>query len=86
MPPGWRHFPQRPPPGDRAGDAAVRPAETLAQGMIAVPISPEMRMAVVGSPAYFEKRPKPRKPQELTAHNGVNLMPAETWRALHLGI
>ncbi|EHM01791.1 hypothetical protein HMPREF9946_01858 [Acetobacteraceae bacterium AT-5844] len=51
-----------------------------------MPIRPEMRMAVVGSPAYFEKRPKPRKPQDVTAHNGVNLVPAETWRALHLEI
>lgn len=54
-------------------DAGVRPGETLAKGMIAVPISPPMRMAVVGSPAYFEKRPQPRKPQDLTAHNCINL-------------
>jgi DNA-binding transcriptional LysR family regulator len=54
-------------------DAGVRPGETLAKGMIAVPISPAMRMAVVGSPAYFEKRPQPRKPQDLTAHNCINL-------------
>lgn len=54
-------------------DAGVRPGETLAKGMIAVPISPPMRMAVVGSPAYFEKRPQPYKPQDLTAHNCINL-------------
>ncbi|PZR07934.1 MAG: LysR family transcriptional regulator [Azospirillum brasilense] len=54
-------------------DAGVRPGETLAKGMIAVPISPPMRMAVVGSPAYFERRPQPRKPQDLTAHNCINL-------------
>jgi DNA-binding transcriptional LysR family regulator len=54
-------------------DAGVRPGETLAKGMIAVPISPPMRMAVVGSPSYFEARPQPRKPQDLTAHNCINL-------------
>ena len=30
--------------------------------MIAVPIGPPVRMVVVGSPAYFEKHPKPRPP------------------------
>jgi len=54
-------------------DAGIRPGETLAKGMIAVPISPAMRMAVVGSPAYFSARPVPRKPQDLTAHNCINL-------------
>jgi DNA-binding transcriptional LysR family regulator len=54
-------------------DAGIRTGETLAKGMIAVPIGPEMRMAVVGSPAYFAKRPLPRKPQDLTAHNCINI-------------
>jgi DNA-binding transcriptional LysR family regulator len=54
-------------------DAGIRTGETLARGMIAVPIGPEMRMAVVGSPAYFAKRPLPRKPQDLTAHNCINI-------------
>lgn len=54
-------------------DAGIRPGEILSKGMIAVPIGPEMRMAVVASPAYFEKREKPRRPQDLTAHNCINL-------------
>ena len=54
-------------------DAGVRPGEIVAQGMIAVPISPPMRMAVVGSPAYFETRPPPQKPQDLTVHSCINL-------------
>jgi DNA-binding transcriptional LysR family regulator len=54
-------------------DAGVRLGEHLAQGMIAVRIGPEMRMAVVGSPSYFAKRSPPKKPQELTAHNCINL-------------
>ena len=30
-------------------------------------------MAVVGSPEYFAKHPVPKKPQDLTAHNCINL-------------
>lgn len=54
-------------------DAGVRPGEIVSQGMIAVPIGPAMRMAVVGAPAYFRKQPPPRTPQELTGHNCINL-------------
>ncbi len=54
-------------------DAGVRPGETVAKDMIAVPIGPDMRMAVVGSPGYFAKRPPPRTPQDLTQHNCINL-------------
>ena len=54
-------------------DAGVRPGETVAKDMIAVPIGPDMRMAVVGSPTYFEKRPPPRRPQDLTQHICINL-------------
>ncbi len=32
-----------------------------------------MRMAVVGAPSYFAKRPRPKTPQDLTAHNCINL-------------
>lgn len=41
--------------------------------MITVRIGPDMRMAVVGAPSYFAKRSAPKKPQDLTAHNGINL-------------
>lgn len=54
-------------------DAGVRPGETVAKDMIAVPIGPELRMAVTGSPAYFARRPPPKTPQELTEHNCINL-------------
>jgi DNA-binding transcriptional LysR family regulator len=45
-------------------DAGVRPGKTVVKDMIAVPIDPDMRMAVVGSPEYFAKCPPPRTPQE----------------------
>jgi DNA-binding transcriptional LysR family regulator len=54
-------------------DAGVRPGEIVAEGMVAVRIGPAMRMAVVGAPAYLATRPRPRTPQDLTAHNCINL-------------
>ena len=54
-------------------DAGVRLGEHVDKDMIAVRISPDMRQAVVGSPAYFERHPRPRTPQELVAHDCINL-------------
>ncbi|WP_077960504.1 LysR family transcriptional regulator [Ensifer adhaerens] len=54
-------------------DAGVRLGEQVAKDMIAVRIGPDMRMAVVGAPAYFEKHPKPVVPQDLTQHRCINL-------------
>ena len=38
-----------------------------------VRIGPDFRMAVVGAPSYFERKPKPKKPQDLTAHDCINI-------------
>ena len=54
-------------------DAGVRLGEALAKDMIAVRIGPELRMVVVGSPAYFKKNPVPRTPQDLANHRCINL-------------
>jgi DNA-binding transcriptional LysR family regulator len=54
-------------------DAGVRTGETVASGMISVQIAPDMRMAVVGSPAYFVQRTSPKVPQDLTSHRCINL-------------
>ena len=54
-------------------DAGVRSGEQVAKDMIAVRIGPDMRMAVVGAPSYFKNRPEPTKPQDLIAHNCINL-------------
>jgi DNA-binding transcriptional LysR family regulator len=54
-------------------DAGVRLGEQVAKDMIAVRIGPDFRMAVVGAPCYFENRPKPKKPQDLTAHDCINI-------------
>jgi DNA-binding transcriptional LysR family regulator len=54
-------------------DAGIRPGEMVAKEMIAVRVGPDLRMAVVGSPSYFEDHKKPRSPQDLTHHNCINL-------------
>jgi DNA-binding transcriptional LysR family regulator len=54
-------------------DAGVRLGEQVAKDMIAVRIAPDMRMAVVGSPAYFEQRQKPETPHDLTGHSCINM-------------
>lgn len=54
-------------------DAGVRSGEQVAKDMIAVRIGPDLRWAVVATPAYFARHPPPKKPQELTEHNCINL-------------
>lgn len=54
-------------------DAGVRLGEQLAKDMIAVRIGPDWRMAVVATPSYFESRPLPLSPQDLTEHVCINL-------------
>jgi DNA-binding transcriptional LysR family regulator len=53
-------------------DAGVRLGEQVAKDMIAVPIGPDLRLAFVGAPSYFERH-KPPQTQDLTAHNCINL-------------
>ena len=62
-------------------DAGVRMGEQVAKDMIAVRIGPDMRMAVVGSPAYFQEHARPETPQELTVHNCINIR-LPTYRGL----
>lgn len=49
-------------------DAGVRLGESLREGMTAVRILPRLRFSLVGSPAYFERRPLPRTPADLKDH------------------
>jgi DNA-binding transcriptional LysR family regulator len=54
-------------------DAGIRLGEAISKDMIAVRISPDWRLAVVGSPAYFEDCPPPATPHELTDHACINI-------------
>lgn len=50
-------------------DVGIRLGESLDEHMVAVPITPRIEMAVVGSPAYFERHGIPQNPAELIQHN-----------------
>ncbi len=54
-------------------DAGVRFGDSIDKDMIAVPISPEMRMLAVATPGYFAGRRRPRTPQELGEHRCINI-------------
>ncbi|MBY3416328.1 LysR family transcriptional regulator [Rhizobium laguerreae] len=54
-------------------DAGVRLGEQVEKDMIAMRIGPELRMAVVGSPAYFAIHGKPEVPEDLTQHKCINI-------------
>jgi len=53
-------------------DAGVRLGNTIDKDMIALPIGPPMRLAVVGSPGYFAANPIPKTPHDLMAHRCIN--------------
>lgn len=54
-------------------DAGIRLGESVSRDMIAVRLGPDWRLAVVAAPAYFEEHPVPQHPQELTAHQCINI-------------
>ena len=49
-------------------DAGIRMGELVAADMVAVRLTQPFRIVVVGSPAYFKRRPRPRTPAELADH------------------
>ena len=53
--------------------AGVRIGEELEKDMIAVPISPPLRMAVVATPTYLQQHAVPRTPADLHEHRCINL-------------
>lgn len=52
-------------------DAGIRLADSVPLDMIAVPCSPPLQFAVVGSPDYFARHGKPRSPADLAGHNCI---------------
>ncbi len=53
-------------------DAGIRIGEQVQKDMVAVRIGPDLRMAVVGSPSYFQNRKIPITPRDLGEHRGVS--------------
>jgi DNA-binding transcriptional LysR family regulator len=54
-------------------DAGLRLGHSLDREMIAVRVSVDQRIVVVGSPAYFATHGKPSHPSDLHAHDCINL-------------
>ncbi|RJT43364.1 LysR family transcriptional regulator [Rahnella woolbedingensis] len=54
-------------------DAGVRLGDTIDKDMIAMPITPQLRMAAVASPEYLRSHAIPLTPQELLQHNCMNM-------------
>ncbi|WP_247893683.1 LysR family transcriptional regulator [Azospirillum endophyticum] len=52
-------------------DAGIRLAEQVPQDMIAIPLGPDLRFAVVGTPDYFAGRPLPVTPGDLARHRCI---------------
>jgi DNA-binding transcriptional LysR family regulator len=54
-------------------DAGIQLGEYIQKDMIAVRVTPELRLAVVGSPRYFASRRIPEKPNDLNDHRCITL-------------
>jgi len=52
-------------------DAGIQFGEYIAQDMVAVRVSPDLRPAIVGAPEYFNSSPKPTSPRELLNHRCI---------------
>jgi DNA-binding transcriptional LysR family regulator len=54
-------------------DAGIHLGESIQRDMVAVRVSGDHRLAVVGSPEYFGSHPKPSSPHDLPNHRCINL-------------
>ncbi len=52
-------------------DAGIQLGEFIQRDMIAVRVTQEMRLAIVGSATYFQSHPIPRHPQDLKHHSCI---------------
>ena len=53
-------------------DAGIRLGESLEKDVVAIPVTGQLRMAVVGAPQYFASHPAPSTPHELRKHRCIN--------------
>jgi DNA-binding transcriptional LysR family regulator len=56
-------------------DAGIRLGELIDRDMIAVPVSGDVRLVVVGAPAYFARHRPPAHPRDLAEHDCINWHP-----------
>lgn len=52
-------------------DAGIRLGEHVDHDMVAVPVGPRLRAAIVGSPDYFARRSYPLRPSDLASHRCI---------------
>ena len=52
-------------------DAGVQLGEVIGRDMIAVPVSGDVRLTVVGAPSYFARYPELAQPRDLVAHECI---------------
>jgi DNA-binding transcriptional LysR family regulator len=57
-------------------DIGVRVGDQVEKDMVAVRLTDEVRMTIVGSPKYFETHEVPHTPGDLSRHNCIALRPA----------
>ena len=53
-------------------DAGIQLGEVIERDTIAVPVSGDLRLVVVGAPSYFALHPKPKLPRDLVDHECIN--------------
>jgi DNA-binding transcriptional LysR family regulator len=56
-------------------DAGIQLGEVIDRDMIAVPVSGDLRLVVVGAPAYFARHRPPAHPRDLVEHQCINWHP-----------
>lgn len=71
-------------------DIGVRHGDQVDKDMIAVRLTPDVDMRIVGAPGYFAHRPQPTSLPELLKHNCINLRLASSgglyaWELRHEG-
>jgi DNA-binding transcriptional LysR family regulator len=52
-------------------DAGIQFGEYIAQDMVAVRVSPDLRPAIVAAPAYFDTHPQPTAPRDVVNHECI---------------
>jgi len=71
-------------------DAGIQLGEVIDRDMIAVPVSGDLKLLVVGAPAYFARHRKPKHPRDLVEHECINWhrtfdAPAYRWEFTEYG-
>ena len=56
-------------------DAGIQLGEVIDRDMIAVPVTGDLRLTIVGSPDYLARRGVPKHPRDLTSHDCLNWHP-----------